>query len=192
MWERLVVIGGSLGGMTAVETILRALPASFPWPIAIVLHRSADSRNLLGPALQRHSALKIREPQDKEEIAPGFVYVAPADYHLIAEPGAFALSTEGVVSYARPSLDVLFETAADAFGRAVIGIVLTGANHDGASGARRIKERGGTVIVQQPETAESEIMPAAAIAATKVDHVLPVEEIGPLLVRLSAAKTPRK
>ncbi len=180
--ERLVVMGTSLGGLTALETILAGLPAAFPAAIAMVQHRSTESGRGLLTVLQRHSALTIKEPQDKEEIVPGRIYLAPADYHLLIEDGHFSLSTGAPVSYARPSVDVLFESAADAYGRNTIAVVLTGANHDGAYGARMVKEAGGDLIVQDPETAESPVMPRATIAAVKPDEVLPLGRIASALV----------
>jgi len=134
--------------------------------------------------VQRHSAVRMREPRDKEAIVPGQVYLAPADYHLLVEPGAFALSTEGPVRHARPSIDVLFESAADAYAQRVIAVILTGTSRDGAQGAARVKERGGFVVVQEPATAEGTRMPEAAIAATAVDQVLPLPEIAPFLASL--------
>ena len=178
----IIVIGTSLGGLSALEVILEGLDSGFPTPIATVMHRSVDSGQALSSVLRRHSALRIREPQDKEEIRSGAVYIAPADYHLIVERGEFALSTEGPVSYARPSIDVLFASAADAYGEGVLGIILTGANHDGAHGVTRIKARGGYVLAQEPATAECAVMPRAAITTGCVDHVLPLTEIAPFLM----------
>lgn len=183
------MIGGSLGGMRALALVLSGLPAAFPVPIAAVLHRSADSTAILRSILQRSTALRVREAQDKDELKPGHAYVAPADYHLLIDEGALALSTEGPVTYARPSLDVLFETAADWFGSGTIGVVLTGANHDGARGAARIRRRGGYVVVQDPTTAECAAMPRAAIAAASPDTILPPEEIAGLLLRLCPVRT---
>jgi two-component system, chemotaxis family, protein-glutamate methylesterase/glutaminase len=150
--------------------------------VAIAQHRRAGSGELLRETLQRHTVLEVREPADKEPIRAGHAYLAPADYHMMVEGDHFTLSTEGPVHYARPSVDVLFETAADARGSAVIGVVLTGANHDGARGAARIRARGGFLVVQEPESAESPAMPAAAIAATRADCVLPLPEIAPFLI----------
>jgi two-component system, chemotaxis family, protein-glutamate methylesterase/glutaminase len=178
---QLVVVGTSLGGLAALQTLLAGLPAEFPVPLVVVQHRAADSGDTLKTVLQRYSRLKVREPQDKEPILPGCVYLAPADYHLLVEEGGFALSTEAPVSHARPSVDVLFESAADTFGERLVGVVLTGANRDGAVGAARIKERGGFVVVEDPESAESGSMPRHAIAGTMVDMVLPLSEIAPFL-----------
>ena len=180
---RIAVIGTSLGGLTALEILLGELPADFPLPIVVVQHRDVRSVTL-AQILQRGSRLRVREPGDKEAIRPGVVYLAPPDYHLLLEPDGFALSTDGPVCYARPSIDVLFESAADAFGKGAIGVILTGASSDGASGAAAIDRRGGTLIVQDPHTAESSAMPRAAIAAVPSSRVLPLRAIPAALVEL--------
>ncbi len=164
--------------------LLPGLPAPFPAPVAIVQHRSRNSGPTLPGVLQRYTKLRVREPLDKEEIRESHVYVAPADYHLMVEDGHFVLSTDPPVLFARPAIDVLFESAADAYGAGAIAVVLTGASADGSLGAARVKERGGTVVVQDPQTAESPLMPREALRATTADHVLPVAEIAPLLARL--------
>jgi len=184
MKVKLVVIGTSLGGLTALRWLLSALPQDFPSPVAIVQHRSAESGPALDMILRKSCALKIVEPQDKEPILPGAVYIAPPDYHLMVEGTTFALSTEGTVSYARPSIDVLFESAARAYSGGVVGVVLTGANRDGARGAAAIKSRGGYLIVQSPEEAECAVMPRAALAAAHADQVLRLGAIGTFLVDL--------
>lgn len=184
MGYELVAIGTSLGGLHALETLLSGLPKQFPLAVAIVQHRYRESGDTLSRLLQNYSALPVREPEDKEAIAPGTVYLAPADYHLLVEPGNFALSTEAPVTYARPSIDVLFESAADAYAERTIGVILTGANHDGVQGLAVIKAHAGLTIAQEPKTAECPIMPAAAIAAVTVDWILPLPEIAPLLVNL--------
>lgn len=180
----IVVIGTSLGGLAAIETLLEGLSADFPLAVVVAQHRSPQSGSGLCAILQRHSPLVVIEPHDKEAIQPGQVYVAPADYHLLVERGYFMLSTQGVVSYARPSIDVLFESAADAYGGGVIGVILTGANHDGAQGAARIQEAGGSVIVQDPVSAECAIMPIAAIQQIKPDYVIPLSQVAKLLTEL--------
>ena len=181
----IVVIGTSLGGLNALLAVLRAVPAGVGVPIVIVQHRGAGSDVSLVNLLQQYSALTVVEADDKAMLAAGTVYVAPPDYHLLVEDrGALALSTEGPVRSARPSIDVLFESAADAYGDGVLGILLTGASADGAAGLAAIKARGGRVIVEDPATAECATMPAAGIAATTVDYVLPVDRIGAHLVSL--------
>jgi two-component system, chemotaxis family, protein-glutamate methylesterase/glutaminase len=181
---KIVVIGTSLGGLSALKIILESLPGDFLVPIAIVQHRHKESINTLQQLLQESISLPIREVEDKEEILPGHIYLAPADYHLLVEPGHFALSTDEPVSYARPSIDVLFESAADIYAEQVIGIILTGANHDGKQGLKKIKARGGLTIVQEPGTAESYIMPEAAISAVAVDWILNLSDIASQLVEL--------
>lgn len=182
MADKLIVIGASLGGFSALKLVLGKLPPAFSTPIAIVQHRHKESQTTLASYLQPLIPLPIREVEDKDEIAGGKIYLAPADYHLLVEPGYFALTTDEPVSYARPSIDVLFESAADVYRDRVTGIVLTGANQDGAQGAAAIKARGGRVIVQDPTTAESPVMPAAAIAATQVDAIVPLTAIGATLL----------
>jgi len=185
----LLVIGCSMGGMHALQIIFGALPKDFPVPIAVVQHRYRTSNEGLPAFLRRHTPLQVVDTTDKEWIKTGTVYLAPANYHLLVERGELSLSVDEAVAYSRPSIDVLFESAADAYGSAVIGVVLTGANADGAKGAARIKNRGGFVIAQDPATAESPAMPQAAIAATRVDRILPLDRIGPFLVELCRSST---
>ncbi len=181
----IVVIGCSMGGMSALEKIFSALPAEFAVPIVVAQHRYRTSGDALPDFLRRHSNLSVVDALDKQWIYPGHVYLAPANYHLLVDRGGeLSLSVEAAVSYSRPSIDVLFESAADAYSAGTVAVVLTGANADGARGAQRIKERGGFVVVQDPKTAESPEMPKAAIAATRVDRILPLERIGPFLVEL--------
>ncbi len=161
----------------------------FPVPVAIVQHRDKTSDDTLCKPLQSACALPVTDAQDKELILPGHVYLAPADYHLLVDRDGFALSTEGKVRHSRPSIDVLFESAANAFDSGVVGVILTGASEDGARGTARIKERGGLVVVQDPTTAESPVMPAAAAAADSVYHILPLTEIPVFLAKLGQ---PRK
>jgi two-component system chemotaxis response regulator CheB len=180
----LVTIGTSLGGLSALKTILRELPSDFPAAIAIVQHRHKESANVLATHLQQFTLLPVHEVEDKQQILPGHVYIAPADYHLLVEPAYFSLSTDEPVSYARPSIDVLLETAADAYADSTIGVLLTGANQDGVQGLSAIKQRGGIAIVQSPETAISPVLPMAAMAKLSVDWVLPLEQIAACLIRL--------
>jgi two-component system, chemotaxis family, protein-glutamate methylesterase/glutaminase len=185
----LVVIGCSMGGMHALQVIFGTLPKEFPVPIAVVQHRYRTSNEGLPAFLRRHTPLQVVDTTDKEWIKSGTVYLAPANYHLLVERGELSLSVDEAVAYSRPSIDVLFESAADAYGSGVIGVVLTGANADGAKGAARIKNRGGFVIAQDPATAESPSMPQAAIEATRVDRILPLDRIGPFLVELCRSST---
>jgi two-component system chemotaxis response regulator CheB len=184
MYE-LVVIGASWGGLRAVGRLLDGLPERLDVAFAVAQHRGAESRpGGLEELLQLHTPYAVREAGDKDPIEPGHVYVAPPDYHLLVEPGSFALSVDERVNYARPSIDVLFESASEAYRERLIGIVLTGANEDGAAGLALIKRRGGVAIVQDPLEAEAPAMPSAAIAAlsaTAADAVLPLAEIGPFV-----------
>lgn len=178
----LIAIGASWGGMQAISTLLDGIREHSDVVIVIAQHRHPESGRGLREAFQAHTPLRVRDAEDKDALESGNVYVAPPDYHLLVErEGTLALSTEARVNYARPSIDVLFESAADAYGRRCIGIVLTGANEDGAAGLRRIKQLGGVAIVQDPTDAERPEMPAAAIAATNADVVLPLAEIPPFM-----------
>lgn len=179
--ERVVVVGTSTGGLAAMQVLLPGLAEGFPWPVVVVQHRSKEPGSELCRYLQRCCRREVSEPEDKEPIMAGRVYLAPRDYHLLVERGSFALSTEAPVYFARPSIDVLFESAADAYGAGVVGVVLTGANGDGARGLARIKAAGGVAVVQEPATARAPEMPRAAIEAADVDRVLPLPEIAPFL-----------
>ena len=181
----LVIIGASWGGLHAVSEILAGLPADFPAPIVIVQHRQEDSQDILSGLLDRRGPLTVRDAEDKTQLTPGCVHVAPPGYHVLIEPGHLELSTEAQVRYSRPSIDVAMETAAHAYGDRAIGVVLTGANDDGAAGLAEIRRLGGIAVAQDPETAEKPIMPAAAIAAANPQHVRPLNEIAPLLVELA-------
>ena len=188
----LVVIGSSWGGLVALETILAALPGDFAPTIAIAQHRSPDSGSgALSAMIGRHTELAVCEAGDKDPMEPGRVYIAPPDYHLYVEQGAFALDVDEVVQYSRPSIDVLFDSAADVYGERVVAVILTGANEDGAYGIERVKRRGGLTIAQDPATAERREMPDAAIATGAVDRVLALDEIGPELARLGAREPDR-
>jgi len=181
---KLVVVGTSLGGMRALEVMLRGLAPDFPLPIAVVQHRSAEwdgQQSHLTRLLQLHTALRVVEASDKDPLDGGHVFLAPPDYHLLVDEGCLALSTDARVCHARPSIDVLFESAADVYREGVLAVLMTGASADGTVGAMRIKRRGGRVVAQDPRTAESGVMPQAAISAGVVDQVLPLDEIAPYL-----------
>jgi two-component system chemotaxis response regulator CheB len=184
-----VAVGVSAGGLLALRTLVSGLPADFDIPVAVVQHRSRDSE-LLCELLQECSHLEVAEASDKESIVPGRVYVAPPDYHLIVEPGYFALSTDEPVRFSRPSIDVMFASAADAYALDAIGVVLTGANADGARGLRKIVDRGGHAIVQDPATAEVRVMPQAAIRAVPEACVLPMPEIPAYLAGIRGRRMP--
>ncbi|MCK9424531.1 MAG: chemotaxis protein CheB [Ignavibacteriaceae bacterium] len=174
----IVVIGVSKGGMKALQILLGFIPITFRTPVVIAQHRDEASDNTLIEILQKCTALKVKEAEDKDNINRGVIYIAPGGYHLMIEEDHFALSTEEAVLYSQPSIDVLFESAAEEFGNRSIGIILTGMNKDGAEGLKKIKEAGGVTIVQDPEEAESREMPDAAIAASKVDYILTIKKIG--------------
>jgi two-component system chemotaxis response regulator CheB len=180
-----IAIGASWGGLHAVGTLLEGIPVELDQSIVIAQHRSAESaRGGLESLLQRHIDRPVSEPVDKETVEPRHVYVAPADYHLLVDGKRFALSVEARVQFARPSIDVLFESVAAAYRDRAIGIVLTGANEDGAAGLAAIKRNGGVGIVQDPKTATKKSMPEAAIATAQADAILPLDEIGPFLYGL--------
>jgi two-component system chemotaxis response regulator CheB len=182
----LVVVGASLGGLAALQTLLAGLREGFSVPIAIAQHRRPDGESRLAELLARHTPLRVKEPDDKEAIERGTVYVAPADYHLLVErAGAFALSVDGPVSFARPSIDVLFESAAEAYGRRLAAVLLTASSDDGAAGMAAVAEGGGVTVIEDPASAASPVAGLAALARTRVQHVLPIGEIGPLLSGLA-------
>jgi two-component system chemotaxis response regulator CheB len=192
-----IVIGGSAGALEALGAILPSLPAGFALPVAIVLHVPPARTNHLAKVLGARCALDVREAEDKERLEPATVYIAPADYHLLVESiveghGRLSLSADDPVRFSRPSIDVLFESAADAYGPALVGVLLSGANDDGARGLARIKATGGTTVVQSPLTCTSRQMPLAALELEAADHVLTLGEIGPFLVRLCETRTAQK
>jgi two-component system chemotaxis response regulator CheB len=184
---RIVVIGTSWGGFNALSRIVDALPPDFRLPIVVVQHRGRDSDETMASILQSRCKRPVREAEDKDPIQPGNVYIAPPDYHLLVDDGFLALSTDEPVAFSRPSIDVLFESAADVFGDGVVGVLLTGANQDGTRGLARIKAAGGYVVVQDPATAEVRVMPESAIAHVEVDVVAPLERIGAVLVEVARA-----
>ncbi len=173
-----VVIGASAGGTNALQQILPYLPASFPLPILIAQHLHPLQQGVAIIHYNGGSLLTIKDADEKEPIRPGFVYFAPPNYHLLVEVDrTFSLSIDPKVNFTRPSVDVLFESAADVYGEGLIGIVLSGANHDGAAGLRYIKQRGGLTIVQQPADAEVGYMPDSAIDAAQPEHILTAKQI---------------
>jgi two-component system, chemotaxis family, protein-glutamate methylesterase/glutaminase len=182
----IVVVGTSWGGLNALRELVGALPADFRIPTVLVQHRHRQSDHLLSTFLQERTALAVTEVEDKMPIEPGTLYVAPADYHLLVDRGFFTLSTDPPVRYSRPSIDVTFYAAADAYAAATIGVILTGANSDGSRGLRRIFDRGGLALVQDPATAESPTMPTAAIRCVPGAVVATIPRISAKLVELSA------
>lgn len=155
-------------------------------PLVVALHRAAESDEMLLEFLRKSAAVPVTEALDKEPLLPGCVYLAPADYHLLIEEDRLALSVDPPVCWARPSIDVLFESAADSWGEQAIGVILSGGNADGAAGLARIKEYGGLAVVQEPSEAECAIMPEASLRAVQVDKTLRLEEIAVLLSGIRA------
>lgn len=181
---RAIVIGASAGGLRALKALLPALPHDFPCPILIVQHISPKSDNYMSRMLNEASAIHVKEADEKEKLRAGTAYIAPPDYHLLVEADqTLSLSADDKVNYSRPSIDVLFESAADAFGSQLIGIVLTGANADGAEGLLAVKRAGGYTLVQDPEDAESKAMPLAAIHLVNPHSILRLDEIIRLLLK---------
>ena len=174
----IVAIGASWGGLHAIGTVLTGLGADFGVPIVVAQHRSpSDDKGLLPELLARRSGLAVIDGEDKEPLIPGQCIVAPAGYHLLVGEGRVELSCDDIVQFSRPSIDVLFESVAESYGSRAVGVVLTGANADGAAGLAEIKRRGGHTIVQDPATSERPEMPRAALRALEPDAVLPLEEI---------------
>ena len=169
-----IVVGGSSGAIDALIQLLPALPPTLCAAVLIVLHLPRDRRSLLADIFRQRCALPVHEAQDKEAILPGTVYFAPPDYHLLVDQGPrMALSIDKPVHYSRPSIDVLFESAADQYGERLVGILLSGANEDGARGLQAIHAAGGLTMVQDPASASMPTMPLAALARDAGHHVLP-------------------
>lgn len=184
-----IVIGSSAGGLQALKTIISGLSMAFVNPIIITQHLSPSSDNYLVHFLNQFTHLTVKEADEKELISKGFVYVAPPNFHLLVEEDfTLSLNVEEKVNFARPSIDVLFETAAEAYKNQLIGIILTGANHDGAKGIARIKQKGGYTIAQNPKTAEVPTMPQSAIDTGFVDKVIELDAIPLLLNDLIKSK----
>lgn len=188
----IVVVGTSWGGLAALRTLVAGVPETFTMAITLVQHRHKDSDHLLRVLLQEHTHLEVCEVEDKMPLEHGRIYVAPPDYHTLVEPGHFSLSTEAPVRYSRPSIDVTFSSAADSYGHRTVGIVLTGANADGSEGLRQISDRGGMAIIQDPATAESPTMPAAAVKAVPRARVMSLSAISAFLIALPAGVPERE
>ncbi|HNT40606.1 MAG: chemotaxis protein CheB [Bacteroidales bacterium] len=173
-----VIIGGSAGSFQVITRILHSLPASFPLPVLLCLHRLKHVRSGFVEALSLKSGIPIIEPDDKEQIKPGKAYLAPANYHMFIELGnKIALSTEDPVNHSRPSIDLSFLTAAQVYRDKLIGVILSGANRDGAYGLKKIKDLGGLAIVQDPNECQVRTMTEASLKMTPVDHVYNTSEI---------------
>lgn len=189
-----VAVGVSSGGLYALHTLLSSLPKNFPLPVFVVQHLSRDADQILVEYLKRKTGFPIKQAEDKEDIRGGTVYLAPPDYHLLVEVDgrSLALSKDPAVNYARPSIDVLFESAAAALRDSLIGVIMTGSGADGSKGLRSIKQHGGYTIVQDPASAESAMMPQAAIDAAEIDEIAPLEELGGVLVKLAQIPADRR
>lgn len=182
--QRLVAIGASAGGFQALTQILGRLPVDFGATIAIVQHRRPDESSLLSELLAQRTRLPVIEPFHGEPLRSGHVYIAPPDYHLLVEPGSVALSIDPPINWSRPSIDALFDSAAAAYGHRAIGVVLTGANADGADGAARLAQVRAPIIIQDPASAEASACPAAALARVPHATVLTLGEVAERLRRL--------
>ena len=181
-----IVIGASAGGMKAIQAVLEPLGDNFAASIVIVLHMSPKSDNFICKFLNESCGLIVKEAEEKEKIEGGRVYISPPNYHLLIERDrTISFTVEEKVSYSRPSIDVLFESAAEAYGSRLIGLILTGGNSDGSKGLKKIKELGGITIVQNPFTAEANLMPGSAINTVDVDYILDLEKIGYKLFELA-------
>ncbi len=183
---RAVVIGGSAGSFQGITKILSSIPEGFPLPIIMCLHRLKHVRNGFIEALSIKSVKPVIEPYDKEGIKKGKVYLAPANYHMYIELGhTFGLSTEAMVNNSRPSIDITLESSAFSYKQRLIGILLSGANKDGAMGMKTIKDKGGLTIVQDPNECLIDTMPSAALKITEIDYTLTIENIIKFLNELS-------
>lgn len=178
-----IVIGTSAGGLNALKTVLINLPENYPIPILVVQHISADSEDFWIKNLNTHCKIKVKEAEEKEVITKGNVYIAPPDYHVLLEHDkTITLSQEEKVNFSRPSIDVLLETASDVFQDKLIGIILTGASKDGARGLKKIKKNKGITVVEDPATAEFDLMPTEAIRASQPDYILSNQQIADFLL----------
>jgi two-component system chemotaxis response regulator CheB len=179
-----VALGASAGGLNALRQVLSGLPINFPSSIVVVQHLAPGHKSWMAPLLGRSSRLKVKQAEHGEILMPGVVYTAPPDEHLLVGPGKVQLAHSQLVHFSRPSIDLLFESVAGTYGSRSIGVVLSGSGRDGAAGARTIKEAGGIIIAQLPETAEFRHMPEAAIETGCVDFILPLAEIAEKLAAL--------
>ena len=183
-----VVVGASAGAIQALSCILPALPADYPIPVLVVVHIPTDGSDLLAPLFQAKCRVVVKEAEDKEPILPGFVYFGPSDYHLLVEADRIvSLSADEPVHYSRPSIDVLFESAADAFGAGLVGVILTGANEDGAAGLRAVAAVGGVTVVEAPATAFAPTMPTAALELCAEARPMSLDAIAAYLVGLGTS-----
>lgn len=187
----LIVVGSSWGGLNALGILVAGFPHGFPVPLVLAQHQSASTTGeTFAASLQKSCALEVRVIHDKDELSPATVFVAPPDYHVLVEAGRLALSVDAHVRFSRPSIDVLFESAAVAYGHKAVGVILTGANEDGAQGLATVRAWGGITVVQEPSTATVPTMPERAIASSRPHQVLPLADIAPFLTRLCATDWP--
>lgn len=190
VFYKAVAMGVSFGGLEALRTLLPLLVPDFPAPIMVIQHHDPQANDFLANYLDNLCRIRVKTAEEKEKVEPGVAYLAPANYHLLIEDDhTLSLSVDEKVHFARPAIDVLFESAADAYGSRLIGVILTGANQDGSQGLRIIKECGGLAVVQDPKSAVAPSMPEAALAATEVDYVLSLNEIGDLLNNIMVRET---
>jgi two-component system chemotaxis response regulator CheB len=186
-----IVIGASAGAIEALSQILPALPQDFPLPVVIVVHLPPDHTSTLPELFAGKCRVKVKEAEDKENLNPGTVCFAPPNYHVLLENnGSLSLSSDEPSLFSRPSIDVLFESAADAFGGSLLALVLSGANNDGAHGAAAICQAGGLVLAQDPATAMSPVMPKAALEACPGARLMPLDKIRDLLLQCRPARRP--
>jgi two-component system, chemotaxis family, protein-glutamate methylesterase/glutaminase len=183
----IIVVGSSWGGLAALSCLLSGLPEDFEVPVAVVQHRSRHADNLLAELLQALTPLQVVDVEDKEPLVGRTVYIAPANYHMLVEEGHLSLTTDPLVRFSRPSIDVTFLSAADTYPGSTLGVILTGANDDGARGLRHIVDRGGRAVVQDPATAESPVMPYAAQRAVPEADVVPLPAIAEHIVKMTRA-----
>ena len=186
-----IVIGTSAGGVEALTRILPSLPATMPIAILIVVHIPRERPSLLTDIFRQKCAMRVEEGIDKADIKPGHIYFAPPDYHMLVDAGPqIALSVDEVIQFSRPSIDVLFESAADVYGKKLLGILLTGGNEDGASGLAYIARCGGMTVLQDPAEAAAPAMPESALKVMTPTHVLRLDEIAALLMTIATRTKP--
>ena len=181
---QLIVIGGSAGSLRVIVDLVTAIPAGFPIPLLVTIHRNGLFESGLEELLSSRTRHLIREVEEKEPVRPGTIYISPSDYHVLIEKDhSFSLDYSERVNYSRPSIDVTFKSAADVYGPRLLGILLSGANQDGAAGLEYIKEKGGISVVQDPATADVAYMPQSAISLSEVDYILAPAEIQALIFK---------